>query len=163
MQAAYSSTFQYNLMVIDFGSEYVLENEKVLLTSISKHDKANLLHFSVNEPELWKYSLQSAAGAENLEEIFRNCSNRQEQIRKNILLLYLINVQMNMRAAPGFMIFSLNYKTLQLGYTWYGKNFQGTGLNKNCKYLLFEFAFEKWVWKELSLEQTMIMKEVLQQ
>lgn len=36
------------------------------------------------------------------------------------------------------------FKTLQLGYTWYGKIFQGTELNKNCKYLLLEFAFEKW-------------------
>ena len=34
-------------------------------------------------------------------------------------------------------------KTLQLGYTWYGKAFQGTGLNKNCKLLLLQFAFEE--------------------
>ena len=32
--------------------------------------------------------------------------------------------------------------TLQLGFTWYGKEFQGTGLNKNCKYLLLELAFD---------------------
>jgi RimJ/RimL family protein N-acetyltransferase len=32
---------------------------------------------------------------------------------------------------------------LQLGYTWYGSAFQGTGLNKHCKYLLLNFAFEK--------------------
>jgi RimJ/RimL family protein N-acetyltransferase len=31
---------------------------------------------------------------------------------------------------------------MQLGYTWYGKDFQGTGLNKHCKYLLLQFAFE---------------------
>ena len=30
----------------------------------------------------------------------------------------------------------------------YGKKFQGTGLNKHCKYLLLEFAFE-----ELGLER----------
>ncbi len=36
-----------------------------------------------------------------------------------------------------------DYKTLQLGYTWYGKDFQGTGLNKHCKYLLLSFAFEQ--------------------
>ncbi len=35
-----------------------------------------------------------------------------------------------------------NYKTLQLGYTWYGQNFRGTGLNKHCKFLLLQFAFE---------------------
>ncbi|WP_232335693.1 GNAT family N-acetyltransferase [Mucilaginibacter arboris] len=30
-----------------------------------------------------------------------------------------------------------------MGYTWYGKAFQGTGLNKHCKFLLLQFAFEK--------------------
>ena len=34
-------------------------------------------------------------------------------------------------------------KVLQIGYTWYGKKFQGTGLNKNCKLLLLSFAFEE--------------------
>lgn len=33
-------------------------------------------------------------------------------------------------------------KCLQLGFTWYGKAFQGTGLNKHCKYLLLNYAFE---------------------
>jgi len=42
-----------------------------------------------------------------------------------------------------FYDIQLANKCLQLGFTWYGKNYQGTGLNKNCKYLLLEFAFEK--------------------
>jgi RimJ/RimL family protein N-acetyltransferase len=42
-----------------------------------------------------------------------------------------------------FYDIQLLQKTLQLGYTWYGKDFQGTGLNKQCKYLLLSFAFEK--------------------
>ena len=33
--------------------------------------------------------------------------------------------------------------TLQLGYTWYGKDFRGTGLNKHCKFLLLQLAFEE--------------------
>jgi RimJ/RimL family protein N-acetyltransferase len=37
----------------------------------------------------------------------------------------------------------LEFQTLQLGYTWYGKEFQGTGLNKHCKFLLLQFAFEQ--------------------
>ena len=37
----------------------------------------------------------------------------------------------------------LGFQTLQLGYTWYGGQFQGTGLNKHCKYLLLQFAFEQ--------------------
>src|SRR5688572_27911587 len=37
----------------------------------------------------------------------------------------------------------LALKTLQLGYTWYGIKFQGTWLNKHCKFLLLSFAFEQ--------------------
>ena len=35
-----------------------------------------------------------------------------------------------------------HHKSLQLGFTWYGKEFQGTGLNTNCKYLMLEYAFD---------------------
>jgi RimJ/RimL family protein N-acetyltransferase len=37
----------------------------------------------------------------------------------------------------------LQFQTLQLGYTWYGSEFQGTHVNPNCKLLLLEYAFEK--------------------
>ena len=40
------------------------------------------------------------------------------------------------------------HRTLQLGYTWYGKDFQGTGLNRHCKFLLLDFAF-----RELGMER----------
>ena len=36
-----------------------------------------------------------------------------------------------------------HHKTLSLGYTWYGKKFQRTGLNRQSKLLLLTFAFEK--------------------
>ena len=42
-----------------------------------------------------------------------------------------------------FYEFNQEIKTIKLGHTWYGTEFQGTGINKHCKYLLFEFAFEK--------------------
>jgi len=41
-----------------------------------------------------------------------------------------------------FYDIQLNNKSLLIGYTWYGTKFQGTGVNKNCKYLLLEFAFD---------------------
>ena len=40
-----------------------------------------------------------------------------------------------------FYNIDLEEKTLEIGYTWYGKEFQGTRLNKHCKFLLLEFSF----------------------
>lgn len=42
-------------------------------------------------------------------------------------------------------------ETVQLGYTWYGSKFHGTGLNKHCKYLLLTFAFEQIGFKRFEL------------
>lgn len=36
-----------------------------------------------------------------------------------------------------------NYDSrLEIGGTWYGKEFQRTGVNRNCKFLLLSYAFE---------------------
>lgn len=34
------------------------------------------------------------------------------------------------------------HKRLEIGWTWIGKEFQRTGLNRNCKFLLLSYAFE---------------------
>jgi RimJ/RimL family protein N-acetyltransferase len=35
------------------------------------------------------------------------------------------------------------HKRLEIGSTWYAKDFQRTGVNTECKYLLLKYAFEK--------------------
>src|SRR5439155_23280794 len=42
-------------------------------------------------------------------------------------------------------------KIIEVGFTWYGKSFQGTGINKNCKYLLFDFAFRQLNMERIGL------------
>lgn len=37
----------------------------------------------------------------------------------------------------------------EIGWTWYGSYFQGTGLNKACKYGLLKFGFEKIGFKRI--------------
>ena len=36
-----------------------------------------------------------------------------------------------------------DHRRLEIGYTWYAKSFQRTGVNTECKYLLLKYAFEK--------------------
>jgi RimJ/RimL family protein N-acetyltransferase len=48
-----------------------------------------------------------------------------------------------------FYDIQLTHQTTQLGYTWYGKKFQGSGLNKHCKYLLLSMAFDTLQWERV--------------
>ncbi|MCF6295495.1 MAG: GNAT family N-acetyltransferase [Flavobacteriaceae bacterium] len=41
-----------------------------------------------------------------------------------------------------FMNMDWNNKVLEIGATWIGREFQGTALNKNMKFLMLQYAFE---------------------
>lgn len=41
-----------------------------------------------------------------------------------------------------FGLINWHNKVLHIGWTWIGHEFQGTGLNKNMKFLMLQFAFE---------------------
>ena len=47
--------------------------------------------------------------------------------------------------------FILPFDSIRVGYTWYGDKYRGTLLNKNVKYLLFEFLFEKKQFNRIGL------------
>ena len=56
------------LYTFDLLKEYILENNCVLLRPLQTNDCGNLRHFSLNEPEIWTYSSQKAAGDEGLKK-----------------------------------------------------------------------------------------------
>ncbi|HEX8277878.1 MAG TPA: GNAT family protein [Segetibacter sp.] len=128
---------------IDFTRDYILENQNVLLRPLRISDLVNLMKFSIEEPELWKFSLITAAGAGNLEKYLQIAETARVQ-QKEYAFIVFDKRKNEYAGSTRFYDILPDYQTLQLGYTWYGKDFQGTGLNKNCKYLLLEFAFEKW-------------------
>ncbi len=126
----------------DFEKEYILEDDCVLLRPLRKNDCNNLLLFSLHEPELWKYSLVKVAGEENLIN-YINTAFEARNAGKEYPFIVFNKGSQEYAGSTRFYDIQLSQKTLQLGYTWYGKKFHGTGLNKHCKYLLLQFAFEE--------------------
>jgi len=128
--------------VFNFRNNYTLENDRVKLVALSLDDISKVSKFSLEEPELWKYSLLSANGIENLKNYIDIALKGREDGSSYPFLVFDKKFD-KVAGSTRFYDFQEVHKTVQLGYTWYGKDFQGTGLNKNCKYLLLEFAFEK--------------------
>ncbi len=129
-------------MEFNFSENYVLENEHVLLRPLESDDIANLLHFSLNETDIWKYSLVQPIGEEGLKNYIKSALKEREEKKEYPFIVFDKRTK-KYAGSTRFYDIQLLFRTLQLGYTWYGKEFQGTGLNKHCKYLLLHFAFEK--------------------
>ena len=127
--------------MLNFKENYTLENEMVKLRPLELNDFETVLHFSINEPELWMYSLIQANSEINLKKYIELAINGRENSKEYAFIVFDKRAE-KFAGSTRFYDIQIENLTLQLGYTWYGKDFQGTGLNKNCKYLLLEFAFE---------------------
>ena len=129
---------EYNFKLSD---NIILEDDLVLLRPLKESDVENLLEISVNEPETWKYSLVGADGKDNLVNYIQLAVKARET-QKEFPFIVFDKKSLKYAGSTRFYDIQLEYKTLQLGYTWYGSAFRGTGLNKHCKFLLLQFAFE---------------------
>lgn len=136
--------------IFDCKEDYILEDSVVLLRPLQKEDFVHLLPFSLNEPETWKFSLVSAAGETGLKN-YMNIALETKTSGKEFPFIVFDKRTNEYAGSTRFYDINLPFQTLQLGYTWYGKKFRGTGLNKHCKYLLLSFAFEKFGMERVEL------------
>ncbi len=127
----------------DPKKEYVLEDSRVLMRPLAAEDYINLLSFAVNEPEIWKYSLIPAAGEQGLKN-YIDAALKARIGGTEYTFIVFDKAKQQYAGCTRFYDIQLPNRSLQLGYTWYGKDFQGTGLNRHCKLLLLQLAFEEF-------------------
>jgi len=135
------------MKTLNFEESIILENDVVRLSPLNSEDYDKLLPFALNEQTLWQYSLLPANGHENMQN-YLNAAFEDKAAKKSYPFIVFDKRKQAVAGSTRFYDYQEKHGTVQLGYTWYGKDFWGTGLNKNCKYLMLEFAFE-----ELGLER----------
>ncbi|MFY7652039.1 MAG: GNAT family N-acetyltransferase [Chitinophagaceae bacterium] len=126
----------------DYNNDYCLEDDCVLLRPLLPEDCGNLLHFALEEPEIWQFALTPVTNEQTLKSYLYEAA----LARKNgVAYAWIVWDKITQKYAGSTRFYDINekFQSLLLGYTWYGKKFQGTGINIHCKYLLLSFAFEK--------------------
>lgn len=129
--------------MISFPSNLALENERALLRPLLQDDLKYLLPFAEQEPEIWTYSASSPATNGGMEAYIEHAV-RQRDLQKEYPFIIFDKTSGSYAGSSRFYDIQPGYSTTQLGYTWYGKKFQRTGLNRHCKLLMLTYAFEQW-------------------
>lgn len=128
-------------MVLDFAQDYVLENDKVKLIPLELGHFEQLKSLA-KEENLWTYFLGRSNGYTNFKGYVVDAIEHRKQ-KKEYPFAVFDKQNDSFAGCTRFFEYSKDLKGIRLGYTWYGTDYRGTGLNKNCKYLMFQFAFEK--------------------
>lgn len=136
--------------MFEFKADYVLEDERVLLRPLQVADEMYLVDYALKEPDLWRYSLVSAAGEDGMRRYIEGALADRERGYSYPFVVF-DKLYGCYAGCTRYYDIQLVFSTLQLGYTWYGSRFQGTGLNRHCKYLLFSFAFEQMGMERVEL------------
>ncbi len=124
----------------NFLDEYTLENRFVRLSPLKNSHISSLLDVA-NEEDLWTYMTEKGNGQDNLTR-YINSAIHNRNIEKEYPFIVYDKVKNKYAGVTRLYEYSKTLKVIKLGHTWYGKQFRGSGVNKNCKFLLFEFIFE---------------------
>jgi len=138
------------MISFDFTADYILEDEVVCLRPLLTTDFEYLLEYSINEPDIWKFNSGGAAGAENLKKYIDTAVKHRLEAKEYPFIVFDKRTNKYIGATRFYNI-DEERKIIEIGFTWYGKAYQGTGINKNCKYLLFDFAFGKLNMERIGL------------
>ena len=117
-----------------------LENDRVKLTLL---DLSNYKHLSeiAQQKDLVQYSPSRIETPEELKTYVETAVDHYYQ-RTAIPFIIYDKSKQAFAGCTRFMNINWNYKVLEIGSTWIGREFQGTGLNTHMKFLMLQYAFE---------------------
>jgi RimJ/RimL family protein N-acetyltransferase len=129
--------------MIYFPDNIILEDKRAILRPLQLEDLSALIPFAVGEQDIWSYSSIIPAGEIGMQEYIQGTINQRVQ-KKEYPFIVWDKTNDSYAGCTRFYDIQLDNQTTQLGYTWYGKRFQRTGLNRHCKFLLLSYAFDTW-------------------
>ncbi|NEU08939.1 GNAT family N-acetyltransferase [Flavihumibacter sp. R14] len=128
----------------------VLENNRVLLRPLAMSDEAEL-QVLANDRELWTYGLTDLSQPGELNHYVRKAIEAREE--GTCAVWTIIDKQTN-SVAGCTRLAEISWKDErgQIGWTWIGKEYQGSGLNKAMKFLILQYGFEELMLNRIELK-----------
>jgi N-acetyltransferase len=128
-------------MNFPFDEEIILEDDIVLLRPLKDTDVSLLLPVASADEKLVQFS----PGKIHTPELLTTYVQRAIADRKSRTRYAFIIYDKRKNAYAGstsFMAIVDPDSRLEIGATWIGKDFQRTGLNRDCKFLLLRYCFD---------------------
>lgn len=127
-----------------------LENETVLLRPMSRQDFP-LLQELTGDPEMWIYFTHDLSIPEDFDKWAE-----PHFLGERLQFTVIEKSSGNVAGATAFGNYSARDQRVEIGWTWLGKAFRGTGTNQAMKKAMLDYCF----W-ELKLKRVEIKTDVL--
>jgi RimJ/RimL family protein N-acetyltransferase len=135
---------------MDFTKNLVLENSRVRLRPLETSD-FEALKVIAFDPNIWEFTLTRADDAVSLAAYLAQAVHDRQAGRRYAFAIVDRETGQLAGSTSYYNIFPADQR-LSIGYTWVGKDFQRTGLNRAAKHLLLCHAFGDLQCERVELE-----------
>ena len=119
----------------------VLETKKVILRPIAQEDYQSFLTLAQQDPDMWQYfSLNLADETQLTKWMEMAFADKKSETRRPFTIIEKATGQIAGSSSMGNI--SYHDRRLEIGWSWLGKDFRSTGINKNAKFSMMRYAFE---------------------
>lgn len=121
-------------------SSLVLENNRARLDLLTLENYSQLSDIASQKDLIYYSPSDISTQKKLLEYVHIAVSGYKEQT----IIPFIIydKLQNKFAGSTRFGLINQKNKLLHIGWTWIGKEFHGTDLNRNCKFLMLQYAFE---------------------
>lgn len=118
-----------------------LESERALLRPLRLEDESDLQEIA-DDDALWLYGLTDLSKPGELKKYLLDAIADRE---KGVAAVWTIIDKRTNKIAGCTRLADISWENErgQIGWTWIGRDFQGSGLNKEMKFLILSYGFEK--------------------
>ncbi|MEJ8801567.1 GNAT family N-acetyltransferase [Pontibacter sp. H249] len=135
---------------MNFTTDIVLENSHVLLRKFHPSD-APQLHEIIFDEDTWRL-MPTKVSTQQEFEAWQKTAELGYKTGTRYTLIIVNKASGKIAGSTSYGNVSDNDKRLEIGWTWLGKDYKGTGLNRHCKFLLLQYAFEKLKYERVELK-----------
>ncbi|MFV0605425.1 MAG: GNAT family N-acetyltransferase [Niabella sp.] len=134
-----------------FSDNIELHTERVMLRIVKPTDYSCFLQLTQQDELMWEFFSKNLSDAHQLKEWLNEALIAFEN---NTRLPFTIIDKTTGKIAGSSSIGNISWhdKRLEIGWSWLAPAFRGTGINKNAKYLLMQYAFEEWLFERVEFK-----------
>lgn len=123
-----------------FTPGLTIENEDILLRTVTETDISELVAIA-SDVAIWQYFTVDLSTEERLSAYVVSLLN-EYSLGRNVPFVIIDKHQWRIVGMSSFGNISPTDKRIEIGWSWLGTRFQGTGRNGVYKHLLIQYAFE---------------------
>jgi len=127
-----------------------LETDKVILRPLENSDISSFARIT-NEAALWKYFTFLLNNHSELQRWVETALKEREEGKR---IPFTIVEKATGEVCGSTSLGSISYydKRIEIGWSWLGKHYQGTGINFHAKFSMLSYAFDVLDWERVEIK-----------